>query len=120
MGATKRDFSGVFDAELKVKLSKQSVVLDNPFHLSHKGITFMTDQAVPEWTEVGVKVRLPQKSARKDSMITCRGVVVECSRCQANPGYRITLLFLDLPKRAQEQLAFPATAPSPASISITH
>ena len=113
MAATKRDVSGVFDAELRARHHHKSAVLDSTFHLSHKGITFLSEQALPEWTEVGVELRVPQK-------ITCRAVVVECTRCAAESGYRITLLFLDLPKRAQSQLDLPlAIGANSASISIT-
>jgi hypothetical protein len=114
MAVTKRDVSGVFDAELRPQHGNQAAVLDSTFHLNRKGITFLSEQALPEWTEVGVELRIPQK-------ITCRAVVVECTRCAAENGYRITLLFMDLPKRAQSQLDLPlAIGANSASISITH
>jgi hypothetical protein len=111
MAATKRDVSGVFDAELRGKNQRQPAALDTAFYLNHKGITFISDRAVPEWTEVGVELRIPQK-------ITCRAVVVECTRCAIEQGYKITLLFLDLPKRAHAQLDLPLTGANTASISI--
>jgi len=105
--------SGVFDAELRGKHPHKPAVLDSTFHLSHKGITFLSARAVPEWTEVGVELRIPQK-------ITCRAVVVECTRCAAESGYRISMLFLDLPKRAKSQLDLPlAIGANSASISIS-
>lgn len=119
MGVTKRDLSGVFDAELSVKRTKKTSAFDNAFHLSQKGITFFSEQGVPEWTEVGVRMHLPQKGVRKDPSISCRAVVVECSPRQGDRGYRVTLLFLNLPKRAQAQLALPPLGVSPASISIS-
>jgi hypothetical protein len=112
MAATKRDVSGVFDAELRGKHQRQSAALDTAFYLNRKGITFISDRAIPEWTEVGVELRVPQK-------ITCRAVVVECTRCAIEQGYKITLLFLNLPKRAQAQLGLPLTGASTASISIS-
>ncbi len=113
MGATKHDLSGVFDAELRGKRARKSTTLDTAFYLNHKGITFISDRAILEWTEVGVELRVPQK-------ITCRAVVVECTRCAIEQGFKITLLFLDLPKRAQAQLNIPLTGASPSSISIFH
>ena len=104
MGATKRDFSGVFDAELKGRRKQEAAVLDEAFHLNHKGITFVSDTFWPEWTEVGVEMRLPNKGARRDQQILCRGVVVQCSRREQGNGFEVALLFLDLPKRAQNQL----------------
>jgi hypothetical protein len=112
MAATKRDVSGAFDAELRGKHERRSAALDSSFYLNHKGITFISDRAVAEWTEVGVELHVPQK-------ITCRAVVVECTRCLFEPGYKITLLFLDLPKRAKSQLDLPHAGVTAASISIS-
>lgn len=111
MAVTKRDLSGVFDAQLQRNPQHKSTVLDSAFYLDHKGITFISDRAVPEWTEVGIELRIPQK-------ITCRAVVVECARCAVEHGYKITLLFLDLPKRARSQLNLPLAGASAACISI--
>lgn len=119
MAVTKRDVSGVFDAELKGRRTRQAAVLDNVFHLSHKGITFVTDTFMPEWTEVGVEMRMPNQGARKDQPISCRGVVVQCTRRVQGKGFEVALVFLDLPKRAQAQLCLPPTGPSPLSISIS-
>ena len=119
MAATKRDISGVFDAELKGRCTRQAAVLDNVFHLSHKGITFVTGTFMPEWTEVGVEMRLPNKGARRDQQISCRGVVVQCTRRQQGKGFEVAVLFLDLPKRAQSQLSVVPPASSPLSISIS-
>ena len=115
MAATRRDLSGVFDAELKGRRTRQAAVLDNVFHLSHKGMTFVTDTYMPEWTEVGVEMRMP----RRDQPISCRGVVVQCARREQGKGFEVALVFLDLPKRAQSQLIIPQTTMNPLSISIT-
>ena len=115
MAATRRDVSGVFDAELKGRRTRQAAVLDNVFHLSHKGITFVTDTYMPEWTEVGVELQMP----RKGEPIVCRGVVVQCARREQGKGFEVAVIFLDLPKRAQSQLSFTPTMISPQSISIT-
>jgi hypothetical protein len=111
MAVTKRDVSGAFDAELRGKLQSRSAALDSSFYLNHKGITFISDHAISEWTEVGVELRVPKK-------ITCRAVVVECTRCLVAQGYKITLLFLDLPKRARSHLDLPLAGANAASISI--
>ena len=121
MGATRRDVSGVFDAELKGKRSRKAAVLDSVFCLSPKGITFLTDTYLPEWTEVGVEMRLPQSRARRDQSIDidCRGVVVQCARREKSKGFEVVLLFLDLPKRAQAHLGAAPSALTPLSISIS-
>ena len=119
MGATKRDVSGVFDAEIKANRRGKAAILDQVFHLSPKGLTFVTDSFLPEWTEVGVEMRLPGTGARKDQLIGCRGVVVQCEKREQGKGFEVALLFLDLPKRAQAHLAAAPTAASPPSISIS-
>lgn len=115
MAATRRDISGVFDAELKGRGIRRAAVLDNVFHLSEKGITFFTDTYLPEWTEVGVEMQMP----RRGQPIVCRGVVVQCARREQGKGFEVALIFLDLPKRAQSQLITPQMTMNPSSISIT-
>ncbi len=119
MGATKRDHSGVFDAEIRSKPTRKSAVLDEIFQISPKGITFVTSQFLPEWTEVGVEMRLPVAGARKDHQIDCRGVVVQCTPRAQSKGFEVALLFLDLPKRAQAHLSVAPSALGPTSISIS-
>ena len=121
MGATKRDISGVFDAELTGKRSRKAGVLDKVFDLSPKGITFSTDTFLPEWMEVGVEMRLPHSGTRRDQRldIGCRGVVVQCARRSQGKGFEVVLMFLDLPKRAQAQLSVAPSAVAPFSISIS-
>jgi hypothetical protein len=119
MGATRRDVSGVFDAEIKASRRTKAAVLDQVFHLSSKGITFVTDTFLPEWTEVGVEMRLPGTGTRKDQLIGCRGVVVQCEKRAQGRGFEVALLFLDLPKRAQAHLAAAPASPNPLSISIS-
>jgi hypothetical protein len=121
MGVTKRDVSGIFDAELKGKRPRKAAVLDKVFDLTPKGITFLTDTFMNEWTEVGVEMRLPSTGARKDQQvdIDCRGVVVQCVRREQGKGFKVVLLFLDLPKRAQAQLAVTPSAVAPLSISLS-
>jgi hypothetical protein len=115
MAATKRDISGVFDAELKGRRARRAAVLDDTFHISDKGITFVTDTYMPEWTEVGVEMQMPHR----EQPISCRGVVVQCARREQGKGFEVAVIFLDLPKRAQSQLCMPLTTMNPLSISIT-
>ena len=117
--ATRRDVSGIFDAELQGNRSRKAAVLDKVFSLSPKGITFLTDTYLPEWTEVGVEMRLPQLGAKRDDSVNidCRGVVVQCARRERGK-FEVVVMFLDLPKRAQTHISTaPPTLP-PLSISI--
>lgn len=119
MGATKRDVSGVFDTEPRGRGARKPAVLDEVFQLNRKGITFVTDLFWPEWTEVGVEMRLPIKGARREPPITCRGVVVQCVRRAQGTGFEVALLFLDLPKRAQSQINLIPPFVKPLSLSIS-
>ena|SRR5436309_9638460 len=119
MGTTRRDISGVFDAELKSSCGRRTAVLDDDLHLTHKGLTFVTDTYLPEWTEVSVEMRLPNKGTRRDRQITCRGVVVQCARREQGRGFDVALVFLDLPRRAQTKLSVHPPAIGPSSISIS-
>jgi len=119
MASTKRDLSGVFDAELKGARGRRAAVLDNSFQLTHKGITFVTDTFMPEWTEVGVEMRLPNKGARREEAIVCRGVVVQCTRNERGKGFQVVLMFLDLSKKARDQINVIPDAVDSLSISIS-
>jgi hypothetical protein len=118
MGATKRDTSGVFAAELKASGRPPTAALDRVSCLSSKGITFLTNKHLPEWTEVGVKMRLPQAGGQPKRQVDCHGVVVQCARRLAGRGFEVSLLFLDLPKRAAARLVTSPGAAAPTSISI--
>ncbi len=119
MGATKRDGAGVLTAELPQRLPRRTAVLDQVFHLGPKGITFATNKYVPEWTEVGVEMRLPSNGDRKDQQIDCRGVIVQCARRDAGTGFQVSLLFLDLPRKAHSHLTNSSASSRPLSISIS-
>ena len=78
MGVTKRDVSGIFDAELKSKRPRKAAVLDKVFDLSPKGITFLTDTYMNEWIEVGVELSLPvapERPAHRHRLSWRRGAV---------------------------------------------
>ena len=119
MAATKQDRSGIFDAELHTVRPRRPAVVVGGFQLSSKGITFTSEQALPEWTEGGVEMRLPGTGVRKDQQIDCRGVVVKCARRQHGKGFEMALLFLDLPARARAQLTTNPLPFSPGSVSIS-
>lgn len=116
--AAKRDISGVFDAELTSARKHKAAVLDSVFHLSNRGMTFFTEKHLAEWTEVGVSMRMPVKGLGKGQQVSCRGVVVQCSRRAQGKGFEVSLLFIDLPKRAGAQLNLPPVSQPSMSISI--
>ena len=116
--AAKRDVSGIFEAELKRSPARKAAVLDSAFHLSQTGITFFTETRLPEWTEIGVELQLPDTAGLKDRNISCRGVVVQCVRRLHGKGFEVSLTFLDLPKNVQLRLALPTAMVNLAHISI--
>ena len=117
--AAKRDVSGVFEAELKLSPARKAAVLDSVSHLSHKGISFVSETCLPAWTEVGVELQMPATAVAQDHSVNCRGVVVDCARQQNGKGYKVAMIFLDLPEHLQVRLAVPATPLNPSRISIT-
>ena len=119
MAATKQDRSGVFDAELRPSRVQRAAAVSGGFQLSPKGITFTSEQSLPEWTEVGVEMRLPGTGAHKGQQIDCRGVVVKCARRPQGKGFEMALLFLDLPARVQARLSTNPVPFSPGRISIS-
>jgi hypothetical protein len=118
MGVAKQDLSGVFDADLKRKRSRQAAVLDKVFHVNHRGITFVTDVRLPEWTEVNVALQVPVAGTSKPRVIRCRAVVVQYEQRARRNGYEVALLFLDLPQRHVASLDLIPPALPPTSISI--
>ncbi len=119
MAATKRDRSGVFGPNWSGRpTTQQASVLDQQFHLSQHGITFVSDTALAEWTEVGIQMKIPERGVRSQHQIDCRGVVVQCTRRRRARGFDVALLFLDLPKGAQAHLVQSA-ALTPSRISIS-
>jgi hypothetical protein len=116
MGITKRDRSGIFDAELTPRRTRQAAVLDRVFQLSPKGITFVTSQFLPEWTEVGVQIRMP--GSLHNQPVDCRGVVVQCTQRPEGDGFEVALLFLDLPQRIQKHLRDSSHDQHPLHISV--
>lgn len=117
MAMTQRDRSGIFDAELKPRRTRQAAVLDRVDQLSPKGITFTSAQFIPEWTEVDVQIRIP--TGMTDQKVDCRGVVVQCTQRQNDDGFEMTLLFLDLPKKLQQHLRETPHQHTPLHISVS-
>lgn len=117
MAATKRDTSGLFNAELPGPRPR-AARLDRVAHLSPTGLMFQTDHYLPEWTEIGVKMRWPRAVGHINRLVDCHGVVVRCARRPVGGGFEVSLSFLDLPKRAAARLAAASVAAPPTRISL--
>ncbi|MCX7915097.1 MAG: PilZ domain-containing protein [Verrucomicrobiae bacterium] len=112
MGATRLDSKLGQQAEKKA--NSRCAVLDarQIQHLSPRGLTFASQHYLPEWTEVGVEMKLPHGGNGKVSPIECRGVVVQCQRQSQGNGFEVSLLFLDLPAKARHYLRAQAAQPN--------
>ncbi len=80
-------------------------------------MTFVSDRFLPEWTEVGVELRLPG-GARRAPPIGCHGVIVQCVPRLEGSGYDVSLLFLDLPAKACDLLTTARRTRTPPIISL--
>lgn len=101
MKAAKADKSGTFD-HITLNLAKApTVVRPSGFHLSPRGMTFHSERRLAPWTEVEVEV---PGDGQKRRTIRCAGIVVQCEPSHRQAGYDITLLFLELNKRAMADL----------------
>lgn len=104
MKAAKADQSGTFD-HITLNLAKApTVVRPRGFHLSPRGMSFHSERRLAPWTEVEVEVEVPGDGP-KHRVIRCAGVVVQCEASPHRAGYDITLLFLELNKRALADLS---------------
>ena len=105
MKAARADHSGVFSS-VTPSLDKAPAPLHpGTFYLSEKGLTFRSTTRLATWTEVDVELELPAESRLRCRRIHCNGVVVECRPANPDPGYDVTLLFLELGKRTHCELS---------------
>ncbi|NQU12401.1 PilZ domain-containing protein [bacterium] len=95
----------------------QTVSRDPALQISAKGMTFISDTFLPEWTEVDVELQLPG-AARRAPPIGCHGVIVQCTPRLEGYGFEVALVFLDLPAAARDQLRAAPPASNPPIVSI--
>ena len=85
------------------------------FQISPRGMVFCSASALSIWTEVSVCMHLPSSAGRPPEQLDCHGVVVTCRR-QRGSGWKCTVVFLDLSKKAEARLA-KICSPSPTKVS---
>ena len=104
MKAARADTSGIFD-NITLSWAKQPTrVNPNNFHLSPRGLTFRSATRVAPWTEMNVELEVLLNGTRP-RRIQCSGVVVQCEPARGQAGHDVTLLFLDLTKRAAAEIS---------------
>jgi hypothetical protein len=98
MSTSKLDTSGVFQAlhvhgaQTRLSLSPTAV------RIRSNGIEFRTDKPIDQWTEMTVDL-----FSVEGEKVHCTGVVIECHG-NRHMGYQISMLFMDLSRKAQERL----------------
>ncbi len=73
------------------------------YTLSTSGLEFVTLQPFAPFQVLELDLDVPAPSS-VCSHFTCSGVVVDCSPRPEQDGYRVTLLFLDLPDCARKHI----------------
>jgi len=105
MSTSKSDTSGIF-APLTVKSGETNLTL--PAHavrIRKNGIEFKCGKPIPAWTEMKVDLHSPRDGKR----VQCTGVVVACQG-NRHAGYTVSMVFMNLSPRAQENLSLLAYA----------
>ncbi|MBI3880721.1 MAG: hypothetical protein HY301_11765 [Verrucomicrobia bacterium] len=100
MSASKLDVSGVFQP-VSVTGNKTSLNLPaSAVRVRKNGIEFQSASPISLWTEMSVELRSPRDAAR----LSAHGIVVACAGTR-HAGYLVTMLFLNLSARSQQQLS---------------
>ena len=98
MSTSKLDTSGVFQAlhlhgaQTRLSLSPDSV------RIRPNGIEFRTAKHIPQWTEMTVDL-----FSTEGEKVHCTGIIVDCAG-NRHAGYQVSMLFMNLSRKAQERL----------------
>jgi len=87
---------------------------------SPNGITFRSDRFLPEWTEMEIQMQIPSLRRKRNGLVGCRGVVIQCGKDCNEQGFEVALFFLDLPKKAADYIATGVVDQIPLTISLAH
>ena len=82
----------VHGTQTRLSLSPESV------KIRPNGVEFRTDKPIAQWTEMTVDLR-----AAEGEKVHGNGVVVECNG-NRHTGYHVSILFMNLSKKAQDKL----------------
>jgi hypothetical protein len=99
MSATKLDTTGVFSSTAAKTAPTALTLPANAVRVRRNGIEFHAARAMPLWTEMSVE--LVASGDRRKFRAT--GIVVACSG-NRHAGYRVTMLFMGLNARSEQQL----------------
>src|ERR1700733_15889054 len=82
--------------QARLELSAESIAVHR------NGIEFRSPTPFQPWTEMTVEIASP-----RDGKFQCSGVVIACPGTK-HTGYRVSLVFTNVSKQAQERLDFMA------------
>lgn len=99
MSTSKLDRSGVFQPIIIQTPKAKFKLLPNAVRIRKNGIEFLSPASMPIWTEMTVTLHSPGDTQR----VECTGVVVE-SNGNRHSGYVVSVFFLNLSPRSEEQL----------------
>jgi len=100
MSATKLDQSGVFQPPAAAANQTALTLSASAVRLSKNGVEFLSSRPLPTWSEMTVDVVSPLTGKK----IHATGVVVECQG-NRREGYVVSLMFTNLSRQMQAQLA---------------
>jgi hypothetical protein len=101
MSAGKLDTSGIFTRPTARSAAPTKLLLPtNAVRIRKNGIEFLTAAPIPLWAEMSVELQSP----RSERTLTCTGVVVACAGSPRS-GYSVSMLFLNLSRQSEAQLA---------------
>ena len=106
MAASRLDRSGFFQPDFVVHAGEQQFTLPAPaVRIQRNGIEFRSPASFPLWTEMTIALQAPGWAVPFE----CTGVVVACDG-NRHRGYSVSVLFVNLSRRSQEQLGLLAQA----------
>ncbi len=106
MAATRLDRSGFFQPDFVVHAGDQQFTLPPAaVCLRRNGIEFRSPTSFPLWTELTIALQAPGWAVAFE----CTGVVVACDG-NRHRAYSVSVLFVNLSRRSEEQLSLLAQA----------
>ena len=109
MAASRLDHSGILQPDFVIHVGDQQFAVPaSVVRLQRNGIEFRAPSCFPLWTEMTITLQAPGWA----DLFECTGVVVACDG-NRHVGYSVSVLFVSLSPRSEEQLGLLARADLP-------
>jgi hypothetical protein len=106
MAASRLDRSGFLQPDFVVHAGEEQFTLPAPaVRIQRNGIEFRSPTSFPLWTEMTIALQAPGWA----DPFECTGVVVACDG-NRHRGYFVSVLFVNLSRRSQDQIGLLAQA----------